>query len=203
MKKNILMFALAAGLSASLLCGCNSDHKTSEPSASVAATKSVTVDQNEYKEESEAETKAVSISEKKRSSYLFKKGLPKKKKQIAGQLSPVAVPAEDADGNEISVVMQVHKKLVDNFRGAFQDLKENGYLFKSSQISTFEWKKIEGNSQRSSHSYGCSVDLLTGSYGKSDLDKIRNIMEKHGLCYVDSKTVFEREEYMHFSYLGC
>lgn len=206
MKKKLWNYLLVTGLCLSTLCGCSSQSTTSatsdtEVSSTVDVNTETAAQKNSYTQTSSMEKEAVSVSISDRKEFLFDNGFPKKKKQMKQYLTAVALPAIDSKGREINVVMQVHKKLADNFRGAFQELKEKGYLFQGDQIFIYSWRKALSG-ERSSHSYGCAVDLLLDKYKEADRKKIKEIMKEHGLSYISPGKIQEREEYLHFSYIN-
>lgn len=206
MRKKLFTMVLSVGLSLSLLCGCGTNSKKMVPTAEKSASSRVETEsasqKNEYTQTSDKEHEALEVSKKDRKEFLFEESVPKKEKEMEKYLSPVALPSVDKDGKEVDAVMQVHEKLTDNFRGAFTELKKDGYLFQGDKIFIYDWR-FKQDKIRSTHSYGCSVDLYMKGYDESDQKKVKEIMQTHGFGYVKALDVDERNEYMHFSYLNA
>lgn len=201
MKRRMFTTCIAMVLSISVLGGCSKEKQAKDVSSDVNSVKlhETAAKKNEYTEESSAEKEA--IRQKDRESYLYKNGFPEKKKKAEKHLTHVVLPGIDSNGKEIEAMVTVHEKLADNFRGAFQEMKDQGYLMRVDQIFTYNWSSVV-NKKHSAHSYGCAVDILPDQYKKTDIEKIKKIMENHGLNFIDADKVQERSEYLHFSYLN-
>lgn len=205
MKKNLIKYCAVIAISTVMICGCSTGNNrgniTSDISTSKVSEEQTAAQKNEYKEESSAEREAIEQPEEKREKYLYKSGFPKKKKEAEKHITPVSLPVTDTDGKDLEAVYPVHKKLADNFQGAFQEMKENGYIFRGDQVVTYSWRTML-DGKRSVHSYGCAVDILADKYSSSKIREIKKIMKKHGLEYVRSEKEQERSEYLHFSYIA-
>ena len=203
MKKELITI----GIVMLALCGCSSSmekrvdiSKTSVATAQADRTKKP-VQKNIYVGSSKDEKKAIGVPIKKRTKYLFPGKIPKKKKAMKKYLATVALPITDDAGKEADMIVEVHKKLADNFRGSFSELRKKKFYLKSNQVAIYNWRK-NMNGHRSAHSFGCAVDILVKDYTSAERNKIKEIMNKHGFMVVETKAIQERTEYMHFSYLA-
>lgn len=90
--------------------------------------------------------------------YLFPNGVPDNAEDMQNYLVSITVPINDVNGNPSTLALTVHKKLVANYMGAFEDLYKSGFRIKA---GTHAWRdtQVGGTNKTSQHFYGTVVDI--------------------------------------------
>lgn len=150
-----------------------------------------------------------------RMKWLFPDGVPKTSSQMKRYLIQVEVPILNREGKDAAMKLTVHKKLAEEIKAVFQDLKSAGIRTIPSCTAAYNWRKMATNSSKQSHhSYGSVVDWnwtynpicypgTTGyrSQPKSKFmadQKVVGIWKSHGFYWGGDWKSYR--DYMHFSY---
>lgn len=158
-------------------------------------------------------TMAGTASTSSRLKWLFPDGLPVVPAQMQAYLTTITVPVVDENGNQSTIALTIHKKLVHEITAVFNELKAIGFPVRKSDTAAYNWRNMASGSSRSHHSYGCVVDLnwnsnpmigvTAGSYRPgtdpySVTSKVVQIWKNHGFYWGgDWKST---KDYMHFTY---
>lgn len=100
------------------------------------------------------------VNKKKRKKFLFPDDEPKTAAEMESKyLSKITVPTIDKNWNEKNITLRVHKKLVDNYKAIFKELKDKWIKVDSSSTAAYNWRKIRKWNRLSDHSFWSAIDL--------------------------------------------
>lgn len=165
-------------------------------------------------EESVAAGEAAKVALEGRLDWLFPDGVPSSPNEMQKYLTQITVPIINKNGKAATMILTVHKKLAEEIKKVFEDMKRAGFKIKPEETAGYNWRTMASNSSRvSHHSYGCVVDVNWTSNGASYTSwgyhpgedeysvtkKIVNIWKRHGFYWGgDWSTAYF--DPMHFTY---
>lgn len=119
-------------------------------------------------EESVAAGEAAKVALEGRLDWLFPDGVPSSPKEMQKYLTQITVPIINKNGKAATMILTVHKKLAEEIKKVFEDMKRAGFKIKPEETAGYNWRTMASNSSRvSHHSYGCVVDVNWTSNGAS------------------------------------
>lgn len=111
---------------------------------------------------------AVEVALEQRLAWLFPEGTPASPNEMQKYLSQITVPIINKNGKAATMVLTVHKKLAEEIKKVFEDMKRAGFKIKPEETAGYNWRTMASNSSKvSHHSYGCVVDVNWTSNGAS------------------------------------
>lgn len=165
-------------------------------------------------EESVAAGEAAKVALEGRLDWLFPDGVPSSPNEMQKYLTQITVPIINKNGKAATMILTVHKKLAEEIKKVFEDMKRAGFKIKPEETAGYNWRTMASNSSRvSHHSYGCVVDVNWTSNGASYTSwgyhpgedeysvtkEIVNIWKRHGFYWGgDWSTAYF--DPMHFTY---
>ena len=106
---------------------------------------------------------AAAISLNARMKWLFPNGEPGTEEEMQKYLVHVEVPIINDKGQSTTMTITCHKKLANEIRAAFADMKAAGFKVKPYQTACYAWRMMaSGTGARSHHSYGVCIDINSG-----------------------------------------
>ena len=153
------------------------------------------------------------VDKEKRKKFLFPDGLPKNAAEMERKyLSSISVPIIDKNWNEKNITLRVHKKLVDNYKAIFKELKEKWIKVDSSCTAAYNWRKIRKWNRLSDHCFWSAIDLNRSYNGwvYGNDDKNSDYYNNQTTVEIFKKYWFARwwdwsanyNDPMHFTYMG-
>lgn len=119
-------------------------------------------------EESVAAGEAAKVALEGRLDWLFPDGVPSSPNEMQKYLTQITVPIINKNGKAATMILTVHKKLAEEIKKVFEDMKRAGFKIKPEETAGYNWRTMASNSSRvSHHSYGCVVDVNWTSNGAS------------------------------------
>ena len=168
----------------------------------------------DQEEESVAAGEAAKVALEGRLDWLFPDGVPSSPNEMQKYLTQITVPIINKNGKAATMILTVHKKLAEEIKKVFEDMKRAGFKIKPEEPAGYNWRTMASNSSKvSHHSYGCVVDVNWTSNGASYTSwgyhpgedeysvtkKIVNIWKRHGFYWGgDWSTAYF--DPMHFTY---
>ncbi len=168
----------------------------------------------DQEEESVAAGEAAKVALEGRLDWLFPDGVPSSPNEMQKYLTQITVPIINKNGKAATMILTVHKKLAEEIKKVFEDMKRAGFKIKPEETAGYNWRTMASNSSKvSHHSYGCVVDVNWTSNGASYTSwgyhpgedeysvtkKIVNIWKRHGFYWGgDWSTAYF--DPMHFTY---
>lgn len=119
-------------------------------------------------EESVAAGEAAKVALEGRLDWLFPDGVPSSPNEMQKYLTQITVPIINKNGKAATMILTVHKKLAEEIKKVFEDMKRAGFKIKPEETAGYNWRTMASNSSKvSHHSYGCVVDVNWTSNGAS------------------------------------
>lgn len=149
-----------------------------------------------------------------RMGWLFPNGIPEDEEEMQQYVTRIEVEIIDDTGSEATMTLTVHKKLAEEIKAIFKEMKELKFKIKTWECGAYNWRPMASDSSKQSyHSYGSCVDINTynnaatytsGTYlpGKDEFavtQEVVNIWKAHGFYWGGDWDGYHFDP-MHFTY---
>ena len=102
---------------------------------------------------------AKEIEKKQRMEWLFPDWVPQTEKEMKKYIKKIKVPILLANWKTKKLTLYVHKKLANEIKAIFQDMKKAWIKVNPDTTACFNWRKMRKSSKMSHHSYWSAIDV--------------------------------------------